>query len=169
MTCANNPPPPDGFKIWRGSPPPRPLVQWAVDLRDHWMPKVNFGETTGIDFVDPTTGQSQYVVARKDHHTWTYKNGQLVSGICIPGITLYQSKLTPALAGAPGMGDASTSTATPDTLDTPDPTVAAYAQEPDTNWGLVAVSAGAAAAVVVAFWAGIHFAGKAQEHARRAA
>lgn len=152
-TCPNNPPPPDGYKIWRG-PVPRPLSQWAIDQRDHWMGQVAYGETTGIDYVDPATGQSSFVVARKDHHTWTYKGGTLLTGICIPGITLYQPLLTAALAGPPGVGAAT------DSLATPDPNVAAYTNEPGTNWGLVGISALAAAAVVGAFVAGIHFAGR---------
>jgi len=151
--CALNPPPPDGFKIWRGAPPPRALTQWAVDLRDHWMPKANYGDTIGINF------EGQYVVARKDHHTWTYKKGVLLQGICIPGITLYQSLLTPALAGAPGLARGLAASST-DSLTTPDPNVAAYTEEPGTDWKLVGVCAGAAVVVVGAFWAGIHFAGK---------
>lgn len=161
-TCPPNPAPPDGYKIWRG-PVPRPLSQWAIDQRDHWMqaPGTQYGDTVGIDYVDPTTGQSAYVVARKDHHTWTYVKGVLKTGICIPGITLYQPLLTAALAGVPkrGVGDTSSST---DTLETPDPTVAAYTNEPGTNWGLVGISALAAVGVVAAFWAGIHFAGRAR-------
>jgi hypothetical protein len=161
-TCPANPAPPEGYKIWRG-PVPRPLSQWAVDQRDHWMqkPDTAYGDTVGIDYVDPATGISSYVVARKDHHTWTYKKGVLVTGICIPGITLYQPALAMAsLAGAPaelaqrGVGDTAA-----DTLDTPDPSVAAYTIEQGTNWGLVGISALAALGVVGAFWAGLRFAG----------
>lgn len=162
-TCPPNPAPPDGYKIWRG-PVPRPLSQWAVDQRDNWMmkPGTAYGDTVGVDYVDPATGQSSYVVARKDHHTWTYAKGQLVKGICIPGITLYQPELTmAALAGGPGergVGDVT------DTLESPDPTVAAYTLEQGTNWGLVAISGLAALGVVGAFWAGLHFAGTRTSH-----
>src|SRR5712671_3112219 len=155
--CSPNPPPPDGFKIWRGTPPPTPLVTWAVDLRDHWMPKVNYGDTIGIDY------EGKYIVARKDHHTWTYKKGVLVSGICIPGITLYQSKLSEALAGVPKgavVEMTGLAAAVVDTLDTPDPTVAAYPVDLGTHWALVGWSAAGAIAVVGAFLAGLHFAGE---------
>ena len=164
-TCSPNPPPPDGYRIWRGAPPPVPLTQWAVDLRDHWMPKVNYGDTTGFDY------NGAFVVARKDHHTWTYRKGKLLTGICIPGITLYQSLLTPALAGVPssaivGAGDATYDPST-DTLVTPDPTVAAYNHEPGTDWGLVALSGGAVVVVVGAFLAGLHFAGHVEEDTKK--
>lgn len=123
------------------------------------MGQVAYGETTGIDYVDPATGQSSFVVARKDHHTWTYKGGKLLTGICIPGITLYEPVLAMASLAGPegsrGVGDTAT-----DSLATPDPNVAAFTNEPGTNWGLVGISALAAAAVVGAFVAGIHFAGR---------
>jgi hypothetical protein len=128
------------------------------------MAKVNYGETTGIDYAaEEEGGFSGFVVARKDHHTWTYKNGKLLSGICIPGITLYKPLLTPSLAGPPGKDLAK---GVGDSLTTPDPTVAAYTNDPGTDWGLVGLSAGAALLVVGAFWAGIHFAGK-PERTRR--
>lgn len=153
--CAQNPASPEGFKIWRGDVSPD-LAQWAVDLRDHWMPTVNYGSTTSTWWTDPKTGQEQLVAARKDHHTWTYRGGKLISGICIPGITLYRQIPTAGMTGVPGVGDATT-----DDLTTPDATVAAFTKEPGTDWGLVGVTVGAAALVVGAFFAGLHFAGRA--------
>jgi len=155
MTCATNPPSPQGFKIWRGDVAPD-LAQWAVDLRDHWMATVNYGSVTSTWWTDPKTGFAQIVAARKDHHTWTYRGGKLVQGICIPGITLYQQIPGAALTGVPeGTG------AVADDLSTPDATVAAFTKEPGTDWGLVGVCTVVAVGVVGAFFAGIHFAGRA--------
>ena len=144
---------------------PRPLEQWAVELRDRWMPAAQYGDTTDIWYTNPTTGAQVNVLARKDYHTWTYHQGRLVTGICIPGITLYESLLTPALAGAPGVGDATSYDAGGggDSFDetVPDPTAARYSQDIGTDWGLVGWTAAAAAAVVVAFWAGLKLASAA--------
>jgi hypothetical protein len=37
-----------------------------------------------------TTYNGEQVMAIKQHHTWTYHGGKLVTGVCIPGITLYR-------------------------------------------------------------------------------
>lgn len=150
--CAANPPPPEGFRVWRAKAVPKPLEAWAVELRDRWMPTHNYGDTTSMWYTD-AAGQQRMVLARKDYHTWTYHQGRLVTGICIPGITLYESALTPALAG---VGQAL------DVFDeaVPDPTAARYSQDLGTDWGLVGATAAAAAAVVVAFWVGLRFAGR---------
>ena len=101
--CLANPPSPEGFKIWRGAAPDTALVQWAVDLRDHWMMTAKYGDAQTLDY------DGSIVLARKDHHTWTYKKGVLVTGICIPGITLYKP-LSASIVGL-SIGD--------DTLETP--------------------------------------------------
>jgi hypothetical protein len=154
--CPQNPASPEGFRIWRGPAPAPPLTQWAVDLRDHWMPKAAYGDTQTLDY------EGAIVLARKDHHTWTYKGGQLLTGICIPGITLY--KPTPAaqnsLSGLPGLAAASA-----DTLEVPDPTAAVYSVDVGTDWPLVGASAAAIAGLVVAFLAGLHYAGPVRSRA----
>ena len=162
MACPPNPKAPEGYRVWRQKAVPKPLEQWAVELRDRWMPTHNFGDTTTMVFTDPATAKDTIVLARKDYHTWTYHQGRLVTGICIPGITLYESLLTQALAGAaPGVGqyDAGGGGETFDEA-VPDPTAARYSQDIGTDWGLVAATAGAAAAIVVAFWAGLKLAGR---------
>jgi hypothetical protein len=80
--CPSNPPAPSGFSVWTGAVPAE-LSRWAVALLKH-INEAPYGT------VWSTTYQGQPVLARKDYHTWTYRNGELVSGICIPGITLYQ-------------------------------------------------------------------------------
>ena len=136
MTCPANPPPPAGYGIWRGAVP-GPLVQWAVDLRDR-INHFPYGQQFFLDY------GGQVVIARKDFHQYTYRNGRLVTGICIPGITLYQP--VPATAGATALAG--------DDLTTPDPTAAVYSGEAERpNWGLVALSAAAGGLVVAGFLA----------------
>lgn len=159
MICPTNPAPPDGFRVWR-KPVPQALEQWAIQMRDQWMPHANYGDTVGINYVDPTTGASQYVIARRDHHTWTFHGGRLITGICVPGVTLYESLLTQATgASAP----------TNDDLSTPDPAAAVYSvdtdaagnptlpidQETAPNTGLVVGSAVALGVVVGLFVAAV--------------
>lgn len=148
--CASNPPSPEGFRIWRGAAPPPPLTQWAVDLRDHWMGKARYGDTQTLEY------DGNLVLARKDHHTWTYKKGQLITGICIPGITLY--KATPAATTSlSGLAAA----ASADTLEVPDPSAAVYSVDVGTDWGLVGACGAAIAVTVAAFLAGLRYAGRA--------
>jgi hypothetical protein len=148
--CSPNPASPEGFRIWRGPAPAPPLTQWAVDLRDHWMPKAAYGDTQILEY------GGGLVLARKDHHTWTYKGGVLVTGICIPGITLYKptAAATNSLSGLPGLG-----VAVVDTLETPDPSAAVYSVDVGTDWALVGACGAAIAAVTAAFLAGIKYAG----------
>jgi hypothetical protein len=93
--CASDPPAPAGYRVWTGRVPTE-LTQWAIDLL-RTVNRYDYGTTWTMPF------QGMTVLARKDHHTWTWRGGQLVTGICIPGITLY----TPAPAAA---GDAALST-----------------------------------------------------------
>jgi hypothetical protein len=139
--CSPNPPAPTGYTIWKGSVA-QPLVDWAISLRDH-INGFPYGQTWTLDY------NGQTVLARKDYHTWTWKNGVLVNGICIPGITLYapDTPLAPAVgtSGPHAVGIAAGDT--PDTV-TPTPDLAMYGAPSGPNWGLVAAS-GAAVAVVV--------------------
>lgn len=80
--CPSNPAPPTGYAVWQGRVPPE-LTAWAIQIRDG-INKFPYGTTWTRDW------KGLPVLARKDYHTWTYVNGQLVSGICIPGVTLYQ-------------------------------------------------------------------------------
>ena len=138
--CPGNPPAPAGYAIWKGSVP-TPLTQWAMDLRDH---------VNGFPYgnVWTTSYGGAQVAARKDHHTWTYKNGTLVSGICIPGITLYR-EIIGAQAGEIGGGDPASVS--------PDPTLAVYGADdvpapaaPASSTGLIVVGAVAAVLGVTA-------------------
>ena len=118
-----------------------------MDLRDH-VGAHPYGTTWTMSY------GGQEVMARKDYHTWTYKQGQLVQGICIPGITLY-APVTPTT----GMS----AVATTDDLSTPDPTAAAFGADDlqATNWRLVATSVVVTATIVGLFWLGLRSAGRA--------
>jgi hypothetical protein len=97
VSCPANPPAPAGYQVWKGDVPPE-LAQWAVQL---------LGGVGAVPYWTvwtlPYSGGT--VAARKDYHTWTWRNGTLITGICIPGITLYkalpQGAITTALAGDP--------------------------------------------------------------------
>lgn len=147
MTCPGNPPAPSGYQIWRGSVP-TPLTQWAMDLRDK-VRGYPYGQTWTLAY------GGQVVVARKDYHTWTYQNGGLRTGICIPGITLYSP--TPPTTGtgmlAHTLGD------TPDTVQ-PDPSLGVYGAPETTDWKLVGASAVAIVAVGALFALAIRNAGR---------
>ncbi len=142
-------PTPDGWKVWRGSVPPT-LVQLAIDARDH-INRYAYG--TIVKQVDYN---GQPVAIFKSSHTYTTRNGQLVTGICIPGISL----LVPAGAakGTPGVA------ATPnvDALLTPDPNAALLGADDAPDWGLVIKSGLAVAAVAGLFWWGLQAAGRAR-------
>jgi len=149
VTCPTNPPPPAGFVIWKG-PVPAPLTQWAMDLRDH-ISQYPRGTTWTIQY------GGQTVMARSDSHSWTWRNGVLVTGLCISGITLYR----PASQQA-GLNAAD---ATDPALATPDPELALYSisatRAPEqTDWGLVLVCAAALATVSGGFVWGIRAAGR---------
>ena len=81
MDCPSNPPAPAGYAVWQGAVPPQ-LSAWAASLLQTTSP---IGTTWTRDY------NGQAVIARAEYHTWTYQNGQLVTGVCIRGITLYQS------------------------------------------------------------------------------
>ena len=139
MTCPANPPSPPGFTVWKG-PVPTQLTQWAMGLRDHIAP-FPYGQTWSMPYNGAT------VIARKDHHQWTYRGGQIVTGICIPGITLYSQ--IPGGAGA--MQNAG------DPLANPDGTEAVYGADDvpaiqTTDWPVVVACGAVLVTLVGAFW-----------------
>lgn len=109
MTDAcTNPPAPAGYRVWRGSVP-KVLTDWAIGLRNH-IASYPFGQTWTTEY------NGQTVVARCDCHSWTYRNGQLLTGLHIKDITLY-SPLPATLVDSPQPQG--------DPLATPDPSLAA--------------------------------------------
>lgn len=149
MSCPANPPPPAGFVIWKG-PVPAPLTQWAMDLRDH-INQFPRGYTWTIQYGGGT------VLARHDSHSWTWRNGVLVTGLCLSGVTLYRPAVQQAGLNAADATDPATAT--------PDPELALYSasatRAPEkTDWGLVLVCAAALATVSGGFVWGIRAAGR---------
>jgi hypothetical protein len=144
VSCPANPPPPAGYQILRGSVP-LPLTQWAIDLLHH-VNRFPYGQTWSIDY----SGRS--ILARKDCHSWTYRGGQLVTGLSIPGITLYEPIPTTTGAGA---------VLAANDLTTPDPTAAVYSEEGGgPNWGLVLASGSVAVGVFFLFRLALEYAGE---------
>jgi hypothetical protein len=122
-----------------------------MDLRDH-VNKFPYGQMWSLDY------NGQTVIARKDFHSWTYRGGKLIEGICLPGITIYSPK--PAALGAAGLAA--------DDLTTPDPTAAMWSVPPEsTDWRLVAVSGVAIVAITAAFLLAIRAAGNARRRPAR--
>ena len=151
-SCPNNPPPPEGFKIWRGAVPSA-ISSWAKALvHSSVFQKATYGTTWGFTYTD-TSGKDQPVVGRRDYHTWTFVNGRLQTGICISGLTVYQPLSTIALASY---------NPSQDTLDAPDPQAAVFSAPPSgPNWSLVAGSAAAAGGVILLFVLALRAAGAA--------
>jgi hypothetical protein len=154
VPCPSNPAPPSGYAIWKGPVPPE-LTQWAIAIRDH-IGSYPYGQQFTMNWAGST------VLARKDHHTWTYVRQpdgsvQLRTGICIPGVTLYR----PQTSTVSGLGaDATDPGAT-----APDPDLALFsvssvAPPERTDWGLVVLSAGAAVVVAGLFVWGLHAVGE---------
>lgn len=140
VSCPANPPAPAGYRVWTAAVP-MPLTQWAIGLLQH-VSSFPYGQTWTMQY------NGQTVLARKDFHSWTHRNGQLVTG-CFQGITLYQ-QIPQGQVGATN-GDPLGGP--------PDPNAAVYGGPPaKTDWKLVALSAGAGAGVVAMFLAALHFA-----------
>jgi hypothetical protein len=147
MTCASNPAAPAGYTLWKG-PVPQPIVDWAISIRDHIFDKP-FGYTQTLNYAGQT------VLARVDHHSWSFVNGHLVTGLCWKGVTIYSPLPAPAtgtgLTPAPILSSSDQAVIsqvgqTPDSV-TPDPSYAMYPQELGTNWPLVGACAVAILAV----------------------
>jgi hypothetical protein len=146
--CPPNPAAPSGYSIWKGPVPPE-LTQWAIQLRDNIAPF-----PYGQQWVK--TWNSQNIVARKDHHTWTYRkhpdgSTTLAQNICIPGITLY--KPVPMMAGVSAELVFDPATAAPDIELALYPARRSGAPEPS-FWGPALLGAAAGAGLVGALWWG---------------
>jgi hypothetical protein len=146
-SCPTNPPAPSGYAVWQGAVP-APLETWAVQLLGT-VSKVPFGQI----WTKAYNGQT--VIARKDRHTWHYDaNGQLLTGLCWAGITLYRPFVTGGVQGDTDVTNIETAQ--------PDPTLAVYDARPShIDWPLVGISAGAGATVVALFLLALRHAGKA--------
>jgi hypothetical protein len=139
MTCPAGPLPSNEWTVWLG-PVPSQLTQFAVkDLAQEAQEPYGYEWTTTYD--------GQQVMAIKQHHTWTYHNGKLVTGICIPGITLYRPKKV-------GVEE------TPVDLGVPNNDVAWFDEGPGVSWTSVAWTAAAAAIVIALFFLAIRKMGK---------
>jgi len=128
-------------------------VQAAIDVRDHIRQYPYGAIAKRLQYNGQTVG------VFVSHHTWTWRNGQLITGICIPGASI----IVQQPVGGTGI-------AFQDDLSTPDPTAAVYGADDlqqGANWPLVAVSAGAAVGVVALFLLAIKHAGKAARRSRR--
>ena len=140
---------PAGWKVWRGAVPTE-LTQLAMDVRDHVRsyPYGSIAKTVNY------SGQNVGVFV--SHHTWTYKGGQLLTNICIPGCSLIVQQAPGAVGVSPMQ----------DSLSTPDPTAAVYGADDvpiqHTNYTLVAVTATAIVATCAAFAYAIRAAGRAR-------
>jgi hypothetical protein len=123
-----------------------------MDVRDH-VRSYPYGTIAKTIVYD---GQTVGIFV--SHHSWTWRNGQLVTGICIPGCSLIVQQ--PASMGA----------AAPDDLSTPDETAAVYGADDvplGTDWTLVGVSAAAIVTVSALFALAIKHAGRASTKGRR--
>ncbi len=152
MTCPQEPIPP-GWTVWRGAVPTE-LTQFAMDVRDH-VRQYPYGQIAKtIQYNNQTVG------AFVSHHTWTYRAGQLVTGICIPGVSLLIQNATPTPTA--GVGAATT-----DSIDTPDPSAAVYGADDvspptTTDWPLVLISGAAIATITAGFFLALRQAGRAR-------
>jgi hypothetical protein len=152
VSCLQEPIP-SGWRVWKGPVPPE-LVQFAIAVRN----KINEYQYGTI--AQTTTYGGQTVGAFKSHHTWTYRPTGLVTGICIPGISLVVQTGT---SNSFGLGQPSNSTPTSSPqgdLSQPDPSLAVFGAEDGIDWPLVAASAIALASVVGLFFLGLKHAGR---------
>jgi hypothetical protein len=153
VSCPQEPVP-AGWRVWRG-PVPTELGQFAVDVLGR-VSQFPYGE-----LADVVLYHGAQAAAFKSHHTWTYRGGKLVTGICIPGIALVVPVGSPIGVGSHPLGLAASSSDAVD-LSTPDPSLAVYSAPPEqTDWRLVAASGAAIVATVAAFWMAMHMAGRA--------
>ena len=138
---------PAGWRVWRGAVP-TPITQAAMDIRDHVRSYQLGAIAKTMDY------NGEQVAFFVSNHPWTYRNGVLVTGICIWGVSV----LTPIPAGAQQLGTP------PDDLANPDATAAVYGAddvpERGTNWPLVFATSAAIVATTAAFVLALKLAGR---------
>ncbi len=122
MSCPQEPVP-LWWSVWRG-PVPTELTQLAMDVRDHVRSYKRGTIVQTLDYMDPSTSQHKTVGVFVSSHTWTYKRQPdgsvvLMTGICIPGVSLLVQQPLPTGVTANAMPVA-------DDLSTPDPTAAVW-------------------------------------------
>jgi hypothetical protein len=140
VTDCTNPPAPPGYHVFQGKVPPA-LTQWAIGLRNH-IAAFPFGQTWTTDYDGET------VLARCDCHEWTYRDGKLITGLHIKGITLYAPTTKASLTDAPPN--------TGDPLATPSPLIADALFNPPpvgtvSPWALVGIAAAVGGTAAVAW------------------
>jgi hypothetical protein len=117
--CSPGPAPANTWTVWLGAVPPQ-LTTFAVDSLK-------------------TEAEHPY------GYTWTYHGGKLITGICIPGITLYKLKKV-------GVTELERD------LNKPNPDVAWFDEgEQSIDWTLVAGCGAAALGVILLFVLGFRF------------
>jgi hypothetical protein len=140
---------PIGWRVWR-SPVPAELSAFAKQT----LANVNaypYGSIAATTVINGVT-----VGAFKSHHTWTFRGGQLVTGLCIPGISLLWQPDTAAYG-----------LIAQDSLATPDPNAAVFVVDDaigSTDWRLVALSAAAIVTISILFALALQHAGRAAAH-----
>jgi hypothetical protein len=82
LACPQEPIP-VGWKVWRGPVPPE-LTTFAMEIRD----RIRSYARGTIAATKHWRGQD--VAAFVSSHSWTYRQGTLVTGICIAGVSLLQ-------------------------------------------------------------------------------
>lgn len=143
MACTQQPIP-AGWRVWRAAVP-QDLAAIAIQIRDHVRDYPLGQIAQAMTFGGQTVG---FFVSS---HTWTYRNGQLVTGLCIPGVSLLIQN-----------AQASTGVHPQDSLDQPDPNAAVWTPDDrQISWPIVAVTAAAIVGICWLFAKAIEHAGKA--------
>ena len=144
MTACASEPIPAGWVPWKG-PVPASIVQTAMSIRDQVKKFTRGTIAQTMNYNGQTVG---FFVSS---HTWTWKNGQLLTGLCIPGVSVMTQVPNGGTGGTP-----------PPNLNTPDPNLAMYGADEPINWPLVLGSAAAGGVVVGLFFLALRNAGKAR-------
>jgi hypothetical protein len=142
---------PSGWKPWTGPVPPQ-IVDNAIAIRDHVRQFYKKGSSV---IAQTMTYNGTLIGFLVNTHTWTWRNGKLLTGLCIPGVSVLVRLPTPA--------EALTPTSSTNPLAIPDPNLATWTAVPETtDWPLVGAGLTAIAATVTAFFLALKHAGRAQ-------